>query len=52
MVNLKKKNDVAVMVSNEALTALNWFGIQATSGIMERSDTMMWCVGFTMHCTG
>lgn len=32
MVNLKKKNDVAVMVSNEALTALNWFGIQATSG--------------------
>lgn len=32
MVNLKKKNDVAVMVSNEALSALNWFGIQATSG--------------------
>lgn len=32
LVNLKKKNDVAVMVSNEALTALNWFGIQATSG--------------------
>ena len=32
LVNLKKKNDVAVMVSNEALTALNWVGIQATSG--------------------
>lgn len=32
LINLKKKNDVAVMVSNEALTALNWFGIQATSG--------------------
>lgn len=32
LVNLKKKNDVAVMVSNEALTALNWFGIQSTSG--------------------
>ena len=32
LVNLKKNNDVAVMVSNEALTALNWFGIQATSG--------------------
>lgn len=32
LVNLKKKNDMAIMVSNEALTALNWFGIQATSG--------------------
>ena len=32
LVNLKKKNDVAIMVSNESLTALNWFGIQATSG--------------------
>ncbi len=32
LVNLRKKNKVAVMVSNEALTALNWFGIQATSG--------------------
>ena len=32
LVNLKKKNHVALMVSNEALTALNWFGIQATSG--------------------
>ena len=28
LVNLKKKNDVAVLVSNEALTALNWFRIQ------------------------
>lgn len=32
LVNLKKKNEVAILVSNEALTALNWFGIQATSG--------------------
>ena len=32
LVNLKKKNDVAVLVSNEALTALKWFGIQAVSG--------------------
>lgn len=39
LVNLKKKNDVAVMVSNEALTALNWFGIQATSGVMVKSAT-------------
>lgn len=32
LINLKKRNDVAIMVSNEALTALNWFGIQATAG--------------------
>ena len=31
LVNLKKKNEVAVLVSNEALTALKWFGIQATA---------------------
>ncbi len=32
LVNLKKKNDVAILVSNEALTALKWFGIDAVSG--------------------
>ena len=45
MVNLKKKNDVAVMVSNEALTALNWFGIQATSGAngeIRYNDVVRW----------
>ena len=31
LVNLKKQNTVAVLVSNEALTALKWFGIQATA---------------------
>lgn len=31
LMNLKKKNDVAVLVSNEALTALKWFGIEATA---------------------
>ena len=31
LVNLKKKNDVAILVSNEALTALKWFGIEATA---------------------
>ncbi len=32
LVNLKKKNDVAILVSNEALTALKWFGIEETAG--------------------
>lgn len=32
LVNLKKKNDVAILVSNRSLTALNWFGIRAVSG--------------------
>lgn len=31
LVNLKKKNDVAILVSNEALTGLNWFGIEASA---------------------
>ena len=31
LVNLKKKSDVAILVSNEALTALKWFGIEATA---------------------
>ena len=31
LVNLKKKNEVAILVSNEALTALKWFGIEATA---------------------
>ena len=31
LVKLKKKNDVAILVSNEALTALKWFGIEATA---------------------
>ena len=31
LVNLKKQNEVAFLVSNEALTALKWFGIQATA---------------------
>ena len=31
LVNLKKKNEVAILVSNESLTALNWFGIEATA---------------------
>lgn len=37
LVNLKKKNEVAVLVSNEALTALKWFGIEATAA--ENGDT-------------
>lgn len=32
LVNLKKKNEVAILVSNEALTALKWFRIGALAG--------------------
>ena len=31
LINLKKHNQAAILVSNEALTALNWFGIEATA---------------------
>ena len=31
LVNLRKKNQVAILVSNEALTGLNWFGIEASA---------------------
>lgn len=31
LVNLKKQNQAAILVSNEALSALNWFGIEATA---------------------
>lgn len=31
LVNLKKKNEAAILISNEALTALKWFGIEATA---------------------
>ena len=47
LVNLKKKNDVAVLVSNEALTALNWFRIQeqapgADAKSIYYNDVMRW----------
>lgn len=32
LVNLKKKNKVAMLVSNEALTALDWFPVDGTCG--------------------
>lgn len=45
LVNLKKKNEVAMMVSNEALTALNWFGIEASAagnGDTAYNDVVRW----------
>jgi len=45
LVNLKKTNEVAILVSNEALTALKWFGIEATAsdkGKMQYNDVIRW----------
>lgn len=44
LVNLKKKNKAAILVSNEALTALKWFKIDASSGSekLEYNDVVRW----------
>lgn len=45
LVNLKKKNQTAVLVSNEALTALKWFGIDAVAadnGKVTYNDIVRW----------
>ena len=45
LVNLKKQNEVAVLVSNEALTALKWFGIDAMAsdnGQVSYNDVVRW----------
>ncbi len=45
IVNLKKKNDVAILVSNESLTALKWFGIDASEadpGKTSYNDVVRW----------
>lgn len=54
LVNLKKKNEVAVLVSNEALTALNWFRIQeqapgADAKSIYYNDVMRWMYDILYH---
>lgn len=52
LVNLKKKNEVAILVSNEALTALKWFSIEATAlgnlGI-RYNDVLRWIYDALYH---
>lgn len=54
LVNLKKKNEVAVLVGNEALTALNWFRIQeqapgADAKSIYYNDVMRWMYDTLYH---
>ena len=55
LVNLKKKNEVAVLVSNEALTALSWFRIQeqapgtSGNGGIGYNDVVRWMYDTLYH---
>lgn len=52
LVNLKKENDVAILLSNESLTALKWFGIEATAsghGQTEYNDVVRWIYETLFH---
>lgn len=45
LIHLRKKNRAAILVSNEALTALKWFGIEATAsdhGKLSYNDVVRW----------
>ncbi len=52
LANLKKHNDVAILVSNESLTALKWFAIQGTatgSGGIGYNDVFRWAYDTLYH---
>jgi len=53
LLNLKKKNKVAVMVSNTALTALEWFPIDAdpaSPGSVKYNDILRWIYDALYRC--
>lgn len=51
LVNLKKTNPVAIMVSNEALTALKWFPIHERAGLGQfgYNDVVRWVYDTLYH---
>lgn len=52
LINLKKENEVAILLSNESLTALKWFGIEATAsghGQTEYNDVVRWVYQALFH---
>ncbi len=52
LINLEKKNDAAILLSHEALTALKWFGIKASAaghGDLEYNDVVRFVYQTLFH---